>query len=517
MTQPRQRRSRYFSSASNDLHEAILMKQNLEYPSPLNSVNGKQFSYHNSNELFKLDDKNPNHYAAIYEYAQGSFPVTVWSHGKCFFKNQDKFKLYVVNLPVSLDVSTFSFQPIVVVSSYDNFYYVAYYFDFYDIEARGFSRFLVFVDAHSQCSIIESIKNLYNDKIFEILKQIFTISINEFTHGLAIFAASLDKVIQNDPEIKTILISKMNQLKPILDHFSIQIDPSLAITRPANYFTQINNDLRSILSFNVSESLTSLMELVNSFPTSISEINIKLLANIKPIGISLNFGGLFNEEYSNYIGKLQALADESFQFKIRSFVTRNVFYYCIYTFFSGQQLIIISHDQDNAINLAEKFSIFIPHFSKEQLLVAQKPSIKDISQYAIVVCEDLDYEKDTDARWQVSILDLDKKVYQGDGCPKTSFITKKFGKNFNEPESIFLMLQFGIIQKIESKFLLIMENHYPEEIKRTKNFSIFEKIGFSREDEPILNFWLECYCLPNDVRPHLADNHSKSGLTLIPL
>ncbi|OHT07017.1 hypothetical protein TRFO_24732 [Tritrichomonas foetus] len=202
-------------------------------------------------------------------------------------------------------------------------------------------------------------------------------------------------------------------------------------------------------------------------------------------------------------------------FLLKKLVFHHIFHYCVYTILSGQSLLILSKQSFNeAISLAERMQIFIPFFQPQHSRIDLNIDLSECFKYSLSVAQETYGKSDI----QISILDLDNKIYIGEGCPKNSFVQKKMGKGSDQSERVFLLLQHHQLKTISNQFLTKLAEYQKKE-KFTFEKMMFEmaQIGFSKDDFPILNYLIHSYFNQQKCRPILMNNNiSRTGKIIAP-
>ncbi|KAH0790462.1 hypothetical protein GPJ56_005623 [Histomonas meleagridis] len=466
---------------------------------------------------FDFSDCESGYYSALFEFSQGAAPSAFWEYGKTSgITDFTAFMNAVVNTPANPNSYDSCELPITTVTSkYESAYYIAVYTQVYDIDARGFSRSVVFVIANQSKEMIYAIQYSRQQQINNIISKIQHNTVASFPQDLMKFASSLQKTIDANSEDDSISIlrAKFDALKPILKHFNItEIDESIGETKNPSYFMIVNNDLRPIkVLIHFTELDHTLDNFVTHLPPSPILATIENQASYEEDFPMIDFGGYFGC-YSNLV--LEVLQDEYnlSKFKLTELVANKSFFYCAFTVLSGQTLVIRSQNTEEAMSLAKRFSMLSPFFKPHYVAQIDNANALMCLKYSIVVVKNFEQKNKN----MISLLDFDNSVYSGDGCPARSFVSSTLGKGADGPESLFLLILYASIKRIANKFITkLAELSVGKRLQKDKILEEMKKIGFSMEDEPILKYWMHCYFNKQKWRPVLMKNSSSVGYTMI--
>ncbi|EAX89787.1 hypothetical protein TVAG_366910 [Trichomonas vaginalis G3] len=169
------------------------------------------------------------YYAAMYEFAQGSFPKTLWESGTMTTCQPNEFKLFIVNTPIASAFSDFSTNVSTFISSFKGMHFFAIYFQIFDIDARGFTRPLMFVIAHTNSDLISKVYMGEKERILKMIKNMQSPTIKSFPEDLKKYYASIMLAVKKLEPGDITLSQKVNELKRILEIFKIsEVNEELA-------------------------------------------------------------------------------------------------------------------------------------------------------------------------------------------------------------------------------------------------------------------------------------------------
>lgn len=443
-------------------------------------------------------------YVGMFEFCQGSFPQTIWEDGIAVVSDYEAFKSYIVNAQVASS-NKFSAhpQPTVVVSTYETLSYIGVYFQIFDVEARGFTRSIVFVLANINPEIVSHVNYLYIDKILNFVEQIQAPALETFPKELTKYAASLQLCIEKNESKRHLLQSKWDELAKILPHFNItDISTDGAIEQSPDFYILIHNDLRPFKELTNFDKLVKLLDkFVAGLPTSLLCSSLATHANVYESDPAFGFAGV-NKEYgfSTLAFSMFAKNYEDDRYSIRSFFANNVFHYCAFTILSGKTLVIQSEDTDVASALATKFGILVPFNTSREIRVLERATAADCLRYQIVVVQHLA----DDIGGSISLLDLDSNRYSGAGCPPQSLVFTRLAKVVSLSERAFLLALYSELKKIASEFILrlaMVVDKAPDTPDLL--FDCLRGCGLSRDDEPIFRYWIACFFNHHALKPIL--------------
>jgi hypothetical protein len=464
-----------------------------------------------------------NFYSAIYEFAQGSYPNTIWEHGTMINTNQENFKLLVVNTPVNSLTSSFSTTPVTVVSSFEGISYIAIYFQLFDIEARGFTRTVIFVLAHANLEILSKIRIKYSNELVEFIKRMQEPSVKSFPGDLLSFAKSLKLIQEKTKESNSFIDSKMNELKYILDEFGIHdVTSEGAEERTVESYTIINNNLRSINELSNFNTIVDEIEcFVDSLPTTKLLANILSDINFYESDLSIDFGGtsdFINEEGFSFftfdIMNMEFVADDSdvTKYSLISFLRNNIFYFLAFSLLSGQTLVIRTENKEIGKVLAKRLTVLCPFFRQRDLVVCDEIEPTQALKYSIVVARKINGE----FKNIINLLDIDVGYYTGDGCSPTSFVYGILGKCCCISESAFVLDLLCKLKAAATDFIITLSSSDAILKSPDSLLSSLKETGFTRDDFPLLKYWTHAYFNKDNLKPILMNNKSKAGLTMAP-
>ncbi|OHT03285.1 hypothetical protein TRFO_29377 [Tritrichomonas foetus] len=501
-----------------------------------------------SDDSFVFPFYNEKFYCALYEYCQGSNPQAYWESGPPLLMNNDAFKQSVLSIPAFGNSESVYPEPIVVVSSYEKIYYIAVYAQILDAEARGFTRSFVLVISNRSNDIIKNIHFLKLNQILSLVKMIQKQPKKVFMKEIIEYGLNLKATIDSaaDESTKMILQSKIHELHPILTFFNLSLPSEESKCEVKNdvqnesdvkkekdgkfkdfdYFIKINNNLREFTSMSdwheIEKNLMSFTEEINQLTYG---ANLAAYGSYREDGPCFDFSHSRNQ-FSVFISGVffstNSVDDpESHNILVKSLVEKQVFSHVIFSLLSGQTLLILSKNKfSDSISLAERLQIFVPFFNPAYSIATNEIDENDCSRYSIAVSSAIIRNDETNPNTfssiynNVSILDFDKGVYTGCACPKGSFVEKKLGSGNDQSERIFLLIQYNILKHSANEFVTKLAEFTKESLKlRTceKMIGSLHEIGFSKDDEPILRYWVHCYFNKQKLRPILARSEAKSS------
>ena len=236
------------------------------------------------------------------------------------------------------------------------------------------------------------------------------------------------------------------------------------------YFTKINNDLRSILNLtkfdDVSKEINDFLE---SLPVNLITANI----------LTHSYYPLPNEHELFSISVLTSNYNNSL-FKLNNFYHINLLIDILYTILSGQTLYIYSIHLTETISFIERLSILFPFDGLFSYGNSDSKGFK-----SLIIGNPLENHSFKNT------LDLDTRIFHGEKCPIESILRKEIIRTEHN-ENSFLVLLNQDIKRIGFRYIKRLA-----EISNRQN-QCFEKIflqmkslGFFLSDIPILTFFAQ--------------------------
>ncbi|KAH0790865.1 hypothetical protein GPJ56_005286 [Histomonas meleagridis] len=461
------------------------------------------FSTVTEDSSFLSTSETTQFYSAIFEYAQGKPPQILWDVGIPQFKSLDSFKFYIASTPFASQDEVFILKPTIILSSYENFHYIALYTQLFDIEARGFSRSIAYVIVHQSSEMIQNIYYTHLQKMVDLINSLQRKTIESASHDLSIYALQLEKTNEKYPENEPLFKSKLKELQLYLDCFNVKIDRTLqAEPKDVEFFSIIRNDLRPI--FDITNFTGEFSKRFEDLHNEVSNLSfnghVSSLGNYRESNPKICFGA---DNFPAFVAQMKSFSDEEkltsndeaiFEAVFRS----EVFYHCSFSILSGKTLCIISTKNKLASYICERFSICIP-FYKDNYIRIMPGTIESIDclRYSIVVAEKINQQKGIN----LNVLDLDNLIYSGEKCPINSFIRKFDINDRTYSYNIFFKTLFLKLKTKSFAFMMkLAELGEQKNLQKDKIFSKSES-GFTKDDEPILRYWILSYFNKSNLRP----------------
>lgn len=454
--------------------------------------------------------QDPGYYAALYEFSQGSFPQTLWEYGTLITVSTNEFKLFIVNTPIVSAFSEFGTKTSNFISSFNGLSFMATYFQIFDIDARGFTRPLMFVIAHQRAEIISKVFTTYRSTIIKIVERLQKPSIDAFPKDLRKYGNSIllaqRKLGSND----LILSPKVKELERILQKFNItDLNPDEGEEKPTTYFTSIKFELRSASTIiNLDGIRSELIELMQGLPKTSAGSNILCYSDYQISPNVIDFGGI---SFKAEINKFTKFAADSFENKneyscklLQKLSKSHILPFIAFSLLSGTTLVIIYDDLESTKQLAMTLSIFCPFFRPEYLKITNTIDVTNAKKYSIVLSKEIQ----GDVKNAVSMIDLVKGVYNGKGCPSNSFVNHILAdiEKLDIWDSNFNIQALSKLKTISSQFMFKMRNYSKISHNLDEFLSIFQSIGISKEDTPILKYWVYSFYNKTKLKPIISGN-----------
>lgn len=465
-----------------------------------------------SEETISIFAQQKYFFSALYEFSQCSPPQVLWEIGDPLPVEKATLMNCVANTPIDVDTDPWTQNLSFIISQVNSLHYISVHMQILDCDARGFVRTLIFVIANQSKDIIISTYYKQKNAIISFCHQLQESASKQFFNDFTLYISSLLKLINTNSD--KILNSKMKELQPLLERYQIDtehLEISNAPDRYIEYFTAINNQLRplkDLICLDPSKVESFILSLPNT-PILSSLLAGSNYVQPKP---SIVFTDAF-ENYGDFVFKVLSHDYDNSQFKLIDLVPRKAFFYCAFTVLSGHTLVIKYSNPEKVVSLAERFSIISPFCKKNYIGFFKKAKPIDCIKYAICVVQDLE----NDQKNLVSLLDLSRMVYSGDGCPPHSFVST-LGKCENISETSFVLNLYSTVNRYASNFITkLAEISEKGPIAKDKLMSALKDVGFNKDDKPIIKYWLHCYFNKQNLKPILNNNMSRGGLTMITL
>ncbi|OHT06914.1 hypothetical protein TRFO_24953 [Tritrichomonas foetus] len=432
-------------------------------------------------------------YCAIYEFAQGSYPKTIWDNEVRLSVDPNSFRLSVVNTPTNFQPSVLHSPPTIIRSFFESVQYIAMFIQILDFEARGFTRPIVLVFACNDVNAMESLMCLRRREFLDLADKLQKLSKDKFPTELRNYALELKDAIARYGNENPGLISKFEELTKILPQAGItNLEGSRTTEKDPEFFTQINNDLRPIEDLiNLNFLKEDLRKFAESLPTSNFQANVMAQSFATTAGLGIQ-PGLVLKMFTNDFSKETILISTMLEKKFQNLM---------FSILSGKTVVLITKNSEAGLSLAQRLSILTP-FDKP-LTVCHIPKCATIAscmKYSIVVTEEIiNINKNEKKKLPVSLFFCDRLEFEGTPCPDGSFVCRiapmnETIKTLND--NIFLITAYNNIKHTFSKFLIkIAELTARTRQTRERMLSALcrpESFNFSPVDEPIFKYWMYC-------------------------
>jgi hypothetical protein len=297
--------------------------------------------------------------AVIYGFAQGSFLLTIWEHeagvGQKVIEDRDSFRLSVVNTPTNIQSSPADSRPIVIRSSFQGMHSIALFMQILDVQARRFTRPLVFVGANHTPEIVDWLASRRRAELLAI-------------------GESLQAFVIRDSAGESALSSKLEELTPVMQAFKIELsDGDVEFEkRHPEYFTTIHNHLRKMSEMiELSKVESGILAFVKELPTSMFQVNVLAMSGI---GIGENPHAMIATSLASHEPAVHPIQHMK-QFPNLLFVL-----------LSGQSLILKTKADDSKAGdpLAERLALLLPFDKLFTYAIVEMAGVS-AHKYSIVV------------------------------------------------------------------------------------------------------------------------------------
>jgi hypothetical protein len=433
-----------------------------------------------------------DYYCAIFEFAQGSFPLTIWENdadvGQRITADRDSFRLSVVNTPTNIQSSPTDSRPIVIRSSFQGTHYIALFIQILDIQARGFTRPLVFVVANRIAEIVDWLASRRRTELLCIGERLQAGAWARFPSELKNYALALRDVIRS-PGGEPALASKFVEMATVIKAFNIELEDSDDVVfekRPPEYFTTINNDLRKMAQMiDLEKVKLVILEFVKALPTSMFQVNVLARSGL---GVGQNPQAVIAAFTAAYDPEAPAISHQRF------------FHDLLFVLLSGQTLVLQTDKMDHGVSVAARLAVLSPFstpFSQGIVDVAGVDALK----YSIVVSREIKPEFSGLPIWS-----LDSGKYDGGVagvCPAES-VLRGIQVYPNERDNYTVICASNNVKRIFSKFRTKLAEARTRPLHTQDDMmKALSPMGFHPGDIPLFKYWLTCLASTQRARPIL--------------
>lgn len=411
----------------------------------------------------------------LLDYSKDTNPEIIYSSD--FPDDKTLFINFLSKIKISM---TQSFDPIIYQHAYDKIYFTSFYFLVCDSKSPTSLRKLAIIVGNQDRSFLINAQQKFKKDILKLIQQI--------QHS------SLEIYKKENPNENQEFLSKLNI--PNNGNTSSLFTDNI---RPQTLVEFINfPDLHKILQ-----------QIIDSAPRSSFLSYIQLRCELPSIGSTFKFGKFQN--LYDFMSFIQSNEVNSSLIRMLDLVDSDTLFHCIFSILSGKTLVIKSSDTESATSLGRRFTLFVPFYTESYFTVAESLTVVESLKYSIAVVNNFPSE----IKSAVSLLDLDSKMYKGESCPHKSFVWSELKKQSKFNEATFLTTCYREIMKVSGKFATFLSisklNNREDAMKG------LSQAGFSKDDEPIFKYWVQCASNQQNSRPILPNNRSKLGIVITAL
>lgn len=447
----------------------------------------------------------------IFEFHQGGPPTKIWELKATEIPYEVDLMWYCVSFPALPDYPLS--KPTVIKTKYNDYYLCVVYVSIPDINARSFSRIVCFMVGNISEAVIDYTM-VSNFKIPYYCMKMHEHALSIFKNDFSIYAYELfemEKSIELSDESLSSRIKIVNQL--LLDlNLSPSAPPEGYKPRTRESFEEISEDLRKI------ENLTNLIDLIPDITVYIfllptDSIHAQMNAANYSSHSNLELGGF--KTYNDFIRKILT-EKESYnksKYLIKKLASSCVFQHCLFSLLSGITFIIECNSFPIGRKLAEKFSLFVPFFRKEDLAIIETADLKSIRPYSIVITHKME-RCDSE---QYAILNLDNLYYEGPICPHSSFIMKSMRFEAHTEFAFIIRAYNTILDNVDYLSLLLKSWVSNVPTSRAMAEKSLEENGLSAADSYIYEYWV--ISMASHTHRHILAEHAVPagvGLVAVP-
>ncbi|EAY07784.1 hypothetical protein TVAG_000680 [Trichomonas vaginalis G3] len=419
----------------------------------------------------------------MFEFHQGNHPEIFWKYGKQI-EFLDDIMWYTVTTPIAQDSKLCSPECSIFVTTFDHYKLYSFYLLVPGVEARGFTRTVCL------CVTIDIKTKVINlpKKFIDLIQDYFIKSVipsyEPFKKEFSDYIGSLIATVKAFPDSEVYINPIINEITPIAKGLNVEVNMNQQPKKP-ELFNQINNDLRKVESLFDFDTLTEqISSIMNTLDVILPYGNIFELKYIDTKQF-LNFGGIYGQNYADYVIDLFQRAEEinSQKYNLISLLKSHVFHHCVNCIFQSIPLVIESPDIQSCKELARKFSIFVPNFTNDCLNQVDKVDDNVITEkHSIIITKHVD----RDMNRIVGILNPELGYYEGPLCPYHSIVDRAFGFQ-TKTDISFLINCLSRLKEIEYKFVAFMFKIKEENsLQDNPNISIFDKQTLSNWNNMML-------------------------------
>jgi hypothetical protein len=419
------------------------------------------------------------YYSAIFEFSQGSAPLTAFECGDCAFDTAG-FRLWIVNTPAYV-TSGWNSPPTVVRSSWGRLHYITYHIQIQDVQARGFTRAISFVVANPRPELITGTFT-YRRKDFDAIAELLQKhAMRLFLTDIQGYTQSLDRLLQTvtDADNQRMLLAKSSELAGMMAAAGIsKIDLGQdCVDRPIEYFTRIDNDLRPIGALiDLGAAGNVISSFIETLPTHPSHGKFATAL--------WNCQSVYGKDFLTTIA-IGINGSDSQPFPIcPGMIHSRLFHSCLFSLFSGRTLVLNSGNQRKALNFAQRIAVVSPFTEPFSIADLDKPIGFEYLKYDIVVSHEIQSA-------DVSVLNLDSLTFVGAQCPPESIVCQEFAKTGDEPEGRTLLIAANEAKRLFARFRWKLAEISVRGIQTEERIvRAMKSLRFAQCDLPICRYWM---------------------------
>ena len=434
---------------------------------------------------------NSNFFSLILDVENQEKPIIVFQRD-C----QEDFSFlieFISNLKIPQNYSKTNFRTAVYQYSYDKTFFASFFFDIADFTLPSLHRRIVLLFGHQDRTLLVNAFNYSKKKFLNFIQKMQYVSFLQ----LEKHKNEINSDLLTDDELKSIISNS-----PKFDDLTLDLLDKLSNDSSTNDFSYSQFEKITYFSVLFQKDINSL---IDSLPKSQFLGYIQMRANLRSTGTTLHFGQFNNiPEFMSFI---QTSKINSSVYRLLDLVDSGALFHSIFSILAGRTLVIKSANTDEAIILGKKLSIFIPFYNEKLFEIVDKITVKEALQYSIVIVKDFPPE----THGELSLLDLDNRMYKGESCPHKSFVWTTGQKATKSNEASFLVTSYREVITIAGKLSIVLSNIFNTQ----ENISdVILLNGLQKDDEPIFKYWFACATNQQNSRPILPNNRSKFGIIL---
>ena len=400
---------------------------------------------------------------------------------------------YLSKLKIPQKKSKTKFSTSLFQYSFDKTFFAAFFFDIADFTLPSLHRQLVLIFGHQDRTLLVNAFNHFKKQFLRFIQRLQYISFLQLNRHKS---EIIPNIISEDDILQILYFSTK------FDDLTNSLLEKLSNDSALSEFN--HTQFEKITYFSVLFE-AELNILIDSLPKSQFLGYIQMRSILRSNGTKLHFGQ-FNT-IPDFISFIQTPKINSSIFRLLDLVDSGALFHSIFSILSGRTLVIKSSRSEEVLFLGKKLSLFIPFYNEHLFAQLDKITVADALQYSIVIVKEFPPE----IHGELSLLDLDNRMYKGESCPHKSFVWTTGQKATKSNEASFLVTLFREVKRTAGKLSIMLSNVFTS---RDDLKDLIISNGLHIDDEPLFKYWIACASNQETSRPILTNNRSKFGVIL---